>query len=269
MINNTKKLNVALFGNTGMGNYVMNGLLLNENINLNCIFTNKYHNEYPYYKIQELYMESQHKEIPTYFINVNTNDALSILIEQNIEIIIVASFSTIIRKNIIDFPKIGIFNFHPSLLPKYRGSMPIHAALLNNDELLGLSIHYLTEKIDSGNILMQKSIRNDKHLNLSQILMKLNQLSMNMITPFVELIMKTNKPIGIAQDEKMSSVCKKNKGINIVYRNDTEQTIANKIRLFGIHPGIHLEGNLNVLKIKELNQKMTYEKLFKILMQSQ
>lgn len=72
---------------------------------------------------------------------------------------VVVAYGLIIPKKIIDmFPK-GIINLHPSLLPKYRGPAPIQWAILNGDEETGVSIIYLTEELDAGDIILQERVK--------------------------------------------------------------------------------------------------------------
>lgn len=69
------------------------------------------------------------------------------------------AYGLIIPKRIIElFPK-GIINLHPSLLPKYRGPAPIQWAILNGEEETGVSIIYLTEELDAGDIILQKKVK--------------------------------------------------------------------------------------------------------------
>lgn len=68
------------------------------------------------------------------------------------DLVIVASYGRIIPKYILDIPKHGIINIHPSLLPKHRGASPIQTVILNNDDT-GVSIMLMDEKLDHGPII--------------------------------------------------------------------------------------------------------------------
>ena len=94
------------------------------------------------------------------------NIAMAELRRQKIDLFVVASYGKILPKTLLDIPKNGSLNVHPSLLPKYRGSSPVHAALLNGDEETGVSIIVLDEKMDHGAILAQQELRisNDEFL---------------------------------------------------------------------------------------------------------
>ena len=84
------------------------------------------------------------------------------LVESDFDISIVASYGNIIPVKILDIPAFGTINIHPSLLPKYRGPTPIESALLNNEEVLGISIMFLDEQVDHGPLLIQKEFSDFK-----------------------------------------------------------------------------------------------------------
>jgi len=71
------------------------------------------------------------------------------------EMIIVAAFGQILRKNILDLPSLGCINVHASLLPRWRGAAPIQAAILNGDAETGVTIMMMDAGIDTGDILSQ------------------------------------------------------------------------------------------------------------------
>ncbi len=79
--------------------------------------------------------------------------------ENNFDLFVVASYGKIISKNILDLPKFGTLNIHPSLLPKYRGPTPIQTAILNGDREpeTGVSIMLIDEEVDHGPVLVAAS----------------------------------------------------------------------------------------------------------------
>ncbi|HEC93074.1 MAG TPA: methionyl-tRNA formyltransferase [Candidatus Atribacteria bacterium] len=94
---------------------------------------------------------------------VTKNKFIKILKEFNIRLGIVATFGKIIPKDVINSIPLGIINLHPSLLPKYRGANPIFWAIRNGEKEFGITVHYLNEKIDAGDIIMQKKIPIEDH----------------------------------------------------------------------------------------------------------
>ena len=87
------------------------------------------------------------------------NKILSLLKKEKINFICLAGFMKILSKNFIKKFDGKIINIHPSLLPKYKGLNTHLRAIANNDKFAGCTVHYVTEKLDSGKIIMQKKIR--------------------------------------------------------------------------------------------------------------
>ena len=70
------------------------------------------------------------------------------------ELIVVVAYGRILPKDILDVPPLGCVNVHASLLPKYRGSAPINWAMLNGDTETGVSIMYMAEELDAGDVIL-------------------------------------------------------------------------------------------------------------------
>ena len=84
------------------------------------------------------------------------------LLVKNIKFICLAGFMKILSKNFIKRFKGKIINIHPSLLPKYKGLNTHKRVINNNENISGCSVHYVTAKLDSGKIIMQKKIKISK-----------------------------------------------------------------------------------------------------------
>ena len=95
-----------------------------------------------------------------------------ILFKKNINLICLAGFMKILSKNFIKKFKGKIINIHPSLLPKYKGLNTHKKAIENNDKYAGCSVHFVTAKIDSGKIIMQKKVRIKKNDTIYSLLKK-------------------------------------------------------------------------------------------------
>ncbi len=87
------------------------------------------------------------------------NDLLKILKFNNIRLICLAGFLKILSKDFIKSFKGKIINIHPSLLPKYKGLNTHQRVLENNEKMTGCSVHLVNEKLDSGEIILQKKIK--------------------------------------------------------------------------------------------------------------
>lgn len=71
---------------------------------------------------------------------------------------LIASYGKIVPKNILELPKYGTLNIHPSLLPKYRGPSPLQEQILNDEKEIGISIMLIDEQVDHGPIIAQEKI---------------------------------------------------------------------------------------------------------------
>jgi methionyl-tRNA formyltransferase len=69
------------------------------------------------------------------------------------DLIVTAAFGQILPKELLDFPTNGCINVHASLLPKYRGGAPIHQAIIDGEKEAGVTIMYMVEKLDAGDML--------------------------------------------------------------------------------------------------------------------
>ncbi len=86
------------------------------------------------------------------------NDAVEIaqLVALKPEVIVVAAYSHILRKEVLGLPPKGCINLHPSLLPRYRGAAPVAGAILAGETATGITIMLMDEGLDSGPILTQR-----------------------------------------------------------------------------------------------------------------
>ena len=85
------------------------------------------------------------------------------------DIFLVASYGKIIPQKILEMPRYGTLNIHPSLLPKYRGPSPLQEQILNNEKNMGVSLMLIDEKMDHGPIIAQAPIVIDEWPNLEDL----------------------------------------------------------------------------------------------------
>jgi methionyl-tRNA formyltransferase len=86
-------------------------------------------------------------------------DAMDQLSAWSPDLIVVAAYGQILRKDVLDLPQFGCINVHASLLPRWRGAAPINAAILRGDEETGVTIMKMDTGLDTGPILAQRSVR--------------------------------------------------------------------------------------------------------------
>ena len=99
------------------------------------------------------------KKIVNFNNNFAENKILNYINKKNIKFICLAGFMKILSKNFIRKFKGKIVNIHPSLLPKYKGLNTHKRALKNKEKFAGCTVHYVTTKLDSGKIILQKKVK--------------------------------------------------------------------------------------------------------------
>ena len=99
------------------------------------------------------------KKIVNFNNNFSENKILDYINKKNIKFICLAGFMKVLSKNFIRKFKGKIVNIHPSLLPKYKGLNAHKRALKSKEKFAGCTVHYVTIKLDSGKIILQKKVK--------------------------------------------------------------------------------------------------------------
>ena len=157
------------------------------------------------------------------------------LSDLEIDLIVTCAYGQIIPKEVLDLPKYGCINVHASLLPKYRGSAPIQWAILNGDTKTGITIMYMDEGMDTGDIIKSKEILISAEDNVGTLHDKLSVLGKDTLLEVLPDILN-NKCKRIKQGNNYSlapMIKREDEKINF---NDMGVNIINKIRAFNPWP---------------------------------
>jgi methionyl-tRNA formyltransferase len=107
-------------------------------------------------KVSDISNALKRRKIPVWSVfDVNHPDFLERVRQLNPDLILSAAYPQIFSKDLIEIPSRGSINFHPSLLPKYRGAHPHFWVIVRGEMESGLTAHFMTEKIDAGDIIVQ------------------------------------------------------------------------------------------------------------------
>ncbi|KKR87940.1 MAG: Methionyl-tRNA formyltransferase [Candidatus Curtissbacteria bacterium GW2011_GWA1_41_11] len=102
-------------------------------------------------------------------------------VSKNFDLAILVAFGHIIPKDILDKPRFGFINVHPSLLPKYRGPSPIQSAILKGEIKTGVTIIKLDQEVDHGPILNQREIEIEKEDTHESLIEKTGAIGSNLL----------------------------------------------------------------------------------------
>jgi len=150
---------------------------------------------------------TQHLSIPALTFQQFSNETMQQLHDLNPDLLVVAAYGKIIPQSILNVPKNGALNIHPSLLPKYRGPSPIQTALLNGDKTTGVTVIKMDEKMDHGDIVSQWQVGINTQDTFASLHTSLFEDAAKKIPSIInEFITKKINPT--PQDEASATFCK-------------------------------------------------------------
>ena len=183
-------------------------------------------------------------------IRVDYKDILSL----NPDIIITCAYGQIIPKEVLNYPKYGCVNIHASLLPKLRGGAPIHKAIINGYDETGVTIMYMDEKMDSGDIIYQEKVKIEENDNAGTLFDKLSILGSKMIIKVLpDIINGTNKRIKQNENEITYAYNITREEEHILFNKSTRD-VYNHIR--GLYPWPVGYATLDDKKVKIYSSKI-------------
>lgn len=146
------------------------------------------------------------------------------------DIVITCAYGQIVPKQILDYPEHGCINVHASLLPKYRGASPITAAIREGESSTGITIMYMDEGIDTGNIIQAREIPIEDTDTLGTLSDKLSKLGAKTLIDTLPRIMECEN-FDIPQDNEVATYVKMLKREDeVIDFNKTRKEVYNFVR---------------------------------------
>ena len=183
--------------------------------------------------------------------------------EINPDLIVVVAYGKILPKEIIDIPKYGIINVHSSLLPKYRGASPIHSAILNGDKESGVSIMYIEEGLDSGDVILKETCEITEDDTLGTLHDRLKELGAIGLEKALKLIEVGEVKAEKQDDSKATFVKPITKEQAKIDWNNKKEVIFNQIRGLNPFPGAYTHNekneNIKIYKSEKLEKEYVGE----------
>ncbi len=176
----------------------------------------------------------------------------------DIDLIVTCAYGQIIPKEVLDMPKYGCINVHASILPKYRGSAPIQWCLFNNDDVTGVTIMYMDEGMDTGDIIKIKEIPILDSDNVGTLHDKLSKLGCDLLLEVLPTIFnKTNDRIIQGNNYTMAPMIKRED--ERLDFNEEGKKIIGKIK--GLNPWPLANIIINNQEIKVLEAEFVQKKV--------
>lgn len=164
------------------------------------------------------------------------------------DLFVVVAFR-ILPRELYTIPKYGSINLHASLLPKYRGAAPIQWSIINGDKETGVTTFALEDKVDTGNIYIQKKIEILDNDNFGIVHDKLSTIGAEAVLETINLISTGNYVFHDQDDSLSSSAPKITKDSGLIDWNKPASEINNLIRGLSPYPGAYFFHKDRLIKI--------------------
>ncbi len=180
---------------------------------------------------------------------VGSAESLKQLSEWDADLFVVVAYGQYIPPSVLRLPSCGSINLHPSLLPEYRGSSPIQWALAEGETVTGVTILYVSEQMDSGDIILQREVpigAEDTALTLEPVLARTGA---DLLIEAVDQIVSGTVHARPQDDMAATEVRKLTKEDGRLNWSFPARVLNNRIRGFISWPGCFCEVNGDRLKV--------------------
>src|SRR5207248_7640532 len=165
------------------------------------------------------------------------------------DVIVVMAYGQILPRAVLEIPKIASLNLHASLLPRWRGAAPIQAAIAAGDHETAVTVMYMDEGLDTGDILLQRQIDIEPNETGDSLHDRLAQIAPNALLESLQLLANRNAP-RIPQDKTVATYAPKlNRESGRINWNEPAEVTERKIRAYNPWPGAFTEFNDRTLTI--------------------
>lgn len=259
-----KKLNVVFCGTPDFSTPTLELLHQHPNINIVGVVTMP---DRPSGRGQEIKSPpvaeyAKTHKLPLYQVeNINREEnILEELSTKKIDFILVLAFAQFLGSKILNMPRLGCFNIHTSILPKYRGAAPIQYALLNGDKTTGVSIQKMVKAMDAGDLVHFHELPISEGETGGQLFVRLKfqaALSTNTLIENIlsdKLIFTPQDPAGVS----FAPTLKKEDGL-LNFKDSTVEKIKNHVRALDPWPGTYCflnQQRLKVLEVEKLDRSL-------------
>ncbi|MDR0817244.1 MAG: methionyl-tRNA formyltransferase [Clostridiales Family XIII bacterium] len=164
------------------------------------------------------------------------DDFVAALREASPDLIVVAAYGKILTKEVLDIPQLGCVNIHASLLPKYRGAAPVHRAIEAGEEETGVTLMYMSEGLDEGDMIASSSISVGA-MNSGQVTDRLAQAGAELLISRMDLIL-SGRAHRTPQDDASSTYARPvSKDEGHIDFSDSARAVVRKVRAMTPQPG--------------------------------
>ncbi|HTC13767.1 MAG TPA: methionyl-tRNA formyltransferase [Chthoniobacterales bacterium] len=141
-------------------------------------------------------------------LKIRRTEELGLIENLSPNLIVVMAYGQILPKALLEMPSLACLNLHASILPRHRGAAPIQAAILAGDQMTGVTVMYMAEGLDTGDILLTRSLPIRRRETAGSLHDRLAKLGPEALAPALDLILSQQAP-RIPQDKSQASYAPK------------------------------------------------------------
>ncbi len=190
---------------------------------------------------------------------LNINKEKDYILNTECDLIVTAAYGQFLGKDILNHPKIAAINCHGSLLPKYRGGAPIQRAIMNGEKEIGISIIYMTAKMDAGNILAKEGITLPFEWGEKEAFDALSKLGAKLTVDVISKLAKEKLPGEKQKEEEVTFAPIISNEDELISFEKEAHKVYNKIRAINYSKGAYFNFKDEVYKVYQtelyLNKK--------------
>lgn len=186
-------------------------------------------------------------------VKIRTN--YDFIVKLNPDLIVTCAYGQIIPKEILELPKYGCINVHASLLPKLRGGAPLHRAVLNGEGKTGITIMYMDEHMDTGDMISKEEIIIGKEDTVGSIHDKLSMVGKELLLKTIPQIIDGTAPRIKQNEEEATYAPIIKREDELIDFNKTSFEIYNKIRGLNPFPASYATLDGKVIKVYSSRMK--------------
>ncbi|MBP2650176.1 MAG: Methionyl-tRNA formyltransferase [Firmicutes bacterium] len=180
---------------------------------------------------------------------IKTPEFVAELKALNPDIIIVVAFGQILSSAILELPKLGCINVHASLLPAYRGAAPIHWAVINGEQVTGVTTMYMDVGLDTGDMILKEEIPISADQTTGELYEQLNLLGAELLAKTIELIATGEAPRTVQDNSQASYAKLLTRETESINWQASAQQVHNLVRGLNPWPGAYCHHDGKNLKV--------------------
>lgn len=176
-------------------------------------------------------------------------DLMEVLRLSNPHLVVNVAYGMFLKEDVLNFPPLGCINLHPSLLPAYRGAAPIQRAIMAGEETTGVTVLYMTPRLDAGDIILQEKTYIDPEETYGMLHDRLAEMGSKVLLKAIYLLKEGKAPRHPQDETKVTYAPLITKEEELILWTRPALSLHNQVRALNPSPGAYTRYRQRRLKI--------------------